>query len=131
MPDNAVALYAEHVLLLPESGRVSGVIDWSDAAIADPAADFAALYWWLGAGGARRCWTATTGRATIRFSPGLGTWPPAWAPATSPTVVKRAGGIGYAPALPRYEGRFAAAEVNRASEEYRCSRSASPRQRRS
>ncbi|MEV0586042.1 phosphotransferase [Nonomuraea sp. NPDC050310] len=35
-------LAQEHVLV--SEGRVSGVIDWSDAAIADPARDFALLY---------------------------------------------------------------------------------------
>lgn len=33
----------EHVLVDPATGRVTGVIDWSDAAVADPAADFARL----------------------------------------------------------------------------------------
>jgi aminoglycoside phosphotransferase (APT) family kinase protein len=33
----------EHVLVDPAAGRVTGIIDWSDAAVADPAADFARL----------------------------------------------------------------------------------------
>lgn len=38
----------EHVLIQPSSGRVTGIIDWSDAAIADPAYDFGLLYRDLG-----------------------------------------------------------------------------------
>lgn len=36
-------LGAEHVLVAPADGRVTGVIDWSDAAIADPVVDLALL----------------------------------------------------------------------------------------
>lgn len=38
----------EHVLFDPATRRVSGVIDWSDAAMTDPAYDFALLYRDLG-----------------------------------------------------------------------------------
>lgn len=38
----------EHVLVEPVSGTVTGVIDWSDAAIVDPAYDFGLLYRDLG-----------------------------------------------------------------------------------
>lgn len=41
-------LYAEHILIDTCSGEVSGVIDWGDAVIADPAIDFACLYAWYG-----------------------------------------------------------------------------------
>jgi aminoglycoside phosphotransferase (APT) family kinase protein len=41
-------LGSEHVLVDPESGAGTGIIDWSDAAIADPARDFARLYRDLG-----------------------------------------------------------------------------------
>lgn len=41
-------LGSEHVLVDPESGTLTGIIDWSDAAIADPARDFALLYRDLG-----------------------------------------------------------------------------------
>lgn len=41
-------LSAEHVLFAPESGRVTGIIDWSDAAIADPSVDLAAFLHWGG-----------------------------------------------------------------------------------
>ena len=41
-------LWAEHILVDPRSGSVSGIIDWGDAAISDPAVDFAALYTWHG-----------------------------------------------------------------------------------
>ena len=41
-------LAAEHVLIDRESGTVTGVIDWSDVAIGDPAADFAGLFHWGG-----------------------------------------------------------------------------------
>lgn len=40
----------EHVLVEPDSGRVTGVIDWSDAAVTDPAADFGRLARDLGPG---------------------------------------------------------------------------------
>ncbi|WP_425581854.1 phosphotransferase family protein [Streptosporangium vulgare] len=38
----------EHVLVAPATGAVTGVIDWSDAAIVDPAYDFGLLYRDLG-----------------------------------------------------------------------------------
>lgn len=38
----------EHVLVDPETREITGVIDWADAAIADPAIDFARLYRDLG-----------------------------------------------------------------------------------
>ncbi len=41
-------LWAEHILLDNRSGRVSGIIDWGDTAIGDPAIDFACLYTWYG-----------------------------------------------------------------------------------
>jgi aminoglycoside phosphotransferase (APT) family kinase protein len=39
---------AEHVLIDAEAQRVTGVIDWSDIAISDPAADFAGIFHWGG-----------------------------------------------------------------------------------
>jgi len=41
-------LWAEHILVDNCSGRVSGIIDWSDTVIGDPAIDFACLYTWNG-----------------------------------------------------------------------------------
>ncbi|RCG25403.1 aminoglycoside phosphotransferase family protein [Sphaerisporangium album] len=41
-------LGVEHVLVDPATGTVTGVIDWSDAAICDPAYDFGLLYRDLG-----------------------------------------------------------------------------------
>jgi aminoglycoside phosphotransferase (APT) family kinase protein len=41
-------LWAEHILIDPGSGGVSGIIDWGDAAIGDPAVDLAGLYTWYG-----------------------------------------------------------------------------------
>ncbi len=41
-------LWAEHILVDPRSGSVNGIIDWGDAAISDPAVDFACLYTWYG-----------------------------------------------------------------------------------
>ena len=41
-------LAAEHVLCDPIAGAVTGVIDWSDVAIGDRAADFAGMYHWGG-----------------------------------------------------------------------------------
>lgn len=38
----------EHVLVDPATGTVTGIIDWSDAAITDPACDFGLLYRDLG-----------------------------------------------------------------------------------
>jgi aminoglycoside phosphotransferase (APT) family kinase protein len=38
----------EHVLVDPATATVTGVIDWSDAALADPACDFGLLYRDLG-----------------------------------------------------------------------------------
>ena len=42
-------LGAEHVLVDTETNTVTGVIDWTDAAIADPAYDLALIYRDLGA----------------------------------------------------------------------------------
>ncbi len=41
-------LWAEHILVDSRSGWVSGIIDWSDTVIGDPAIDFAYLYTWYG-----------------------------------------------------------------------------------
>ena len=41
-------LGAEHVLVDAETGSITGVVDWTDAAIADPARDFALIYRDLG-----------------------------------------------------------------------------------
>ena len=41
-------LWAEHILVDTCTGGVSGVIDWADAFIGDPAIDFACLYAWYG-----------------------------------------------------------------------------------
>ncbi len=41
-------LLAEHILVEPQEGRVSGIIDWSDACAGDPANDFAGLWVWQG-----------------------------------------------------------------------------------
>ena len=41
-------LWAEHIIVDPLSGSVSGIIDWGDAVISDPAVDFAGLYTWYG-----------------------------------------------------------------------------------
>jgi aminoglycoside phosphotransferase (APT) family kinase protein len=41
-------LWAEHILVDTHSGGVSGIIDWGDTAISDPAIDFACLYAWYG-----------------------------------------------------------------------------------
>ena len=41
-------LWALHILVDSRSGRVSGIIDWGDAVIGDPAIDFACLYTWYG-----------------------------------------------------------------------------------
>jgi len=41
-------LWAEHILVDARSGGVSGIIDWGDTIIGDPAIDFACLYAWYG-----------------------------------------------------------------------------------
>jgi aminoglycoside phosphotransferase (APT) family kinase protein len=41
-------LWAEHILVDSRLGRVSGIIDWGDTVIGDPAIDFACLYAWYG-----------------------------------------------------------------------------------
>lgn len=41
-------LSAEHLLLDPRTGRVSGLIDWADACLGDPAYDLKFLWAWLG-----------------------------------------------------------------------------------
>ena len=41
-------LAAEHVLWMPDEERLSGVIDWSEIGIGDPAIDLAATYHWGG-----------------------------------------------------------------------------------
>jgi 2-haloacid dehalogenase len=38
----------EHILIAPATGTITGVIDWGDAALADPARDFGLLYRDLG-----------------------------------------------------------------------------------
>lgn len=38
----------EHILVVPATGAITGVIDWSDAALTDPARDFGLLYRDLG-----------------------------------------------------------------------------------
>ena len=42
-------LHEEHILVDPASGRPSGIIDWSDLSIVDPAVDFVGLRHWRGA----------------------------------------------------------------------------------
>ena len=41
-------LLAEHVLVDPQQQRATGVIDWGDVALGDPAIDFAAIFCWSG-----------------------------------------------------------------------------------
>jgi aminoglycoside phosphotransferase (APT) family kinase protein len=41
-------LLPDHILLSGSRDRVCGIIDWGEAKITDPAADFAGLYYWLG-----------------------------------------------------------------------------------
>jgi aminoglycoside phosphotransferase (APT) family kinase protein len=42
-------LAAEHILVDPETRRVTGIIDWSEISISDPAIDFAGMFHWGGA----------------------------------------------------------------------------------
>ena len=41
-------LAAEHILLDPASKRITGIIDWSEISISDPAIDFAGVFHWGG-----------------------------------------------------------------------------------
>jgi aminoglycoside phosphotransferase (APT) family kinase protein len=41
-------LGAEHIVVVPDGSRVVGAIDWADAALGDPAADFIGLWQWGG-----------------------------------------------------------------------------------
>jgi aminoglycoside phosphotransferase (APT) family kinase protein len=41
-------LWAEHILIDIHSGGASGIIDWGDTIVSDPAIDFACLYAWYG-----------------------------------------------------------------------------------
>src|SRR5262249_24820792 len=41
-------LWGEHSLIDPQLGRVTGIIDWADACIGDPASDYGGLLAWLG-----------------------------------------------------------------------------------
>ena len=39
---------ADHVLTDPATGRVTGIVDWGDASVGDPAWDFARVWAWQG-----------------------------------------------------------------------------------
>jgi aminoglycoside phosphotransferase (APT) family kinase protein len=41
-------LLGEHIIITFRGDRVAGIVDWGDAAIGDPAADFAGVHAWLG-----------------------------------------------------------------------------------
>ena len=60
-------LGAEHVLIDPVTETITGIIDWTDAAVADPAVDFGRILRGLGAGGlaaALRAYDRATATAT-------------------------------------------------------------------
>ena len=54
-------LWAEHILIDPHTCSVSGIIDWGDAAIGDPAVDLAGVYTQYGEQGLRDILTHYTG----------------------------------------------------------------------
>ena len=54
-------LSAEHILIDPATGRVTGLIDWADACLGDPAYDFKFLWVWLG--------TTFVGRVLDHYAP--------------------------------------------------------------
>jgi aminoglycoside 2''-phosphotransferase len=60
-------LVGEHVLCDPDRGSVAGVIDWGDAAIGDPAIDFAGLLLDCGGEFAQRVLTAYEGEVDHTF----------------------------------------------------------------
>ena len=41
-------LAAEHILVDPDTKQVTGIIDWSEISISDPAIDFAGMFHWGG-----------------------------------------------------------------------------------
>jgi aminoglycoside 2''-phosphotransferase len=41
-------LLADHILIAPSLDNITGVIDWSDMTVGDPAGDFAGLWEWQG-----------------------------------------------------------------------------------
>lgn len=57
---------AEHVLLDPDTRRVTGVIDWSEIAIGHPVADFAGVFHWGGAAFAEAVLASYTRAADVR-----------------------------------------------------------------
>jgi aminoglycoside phosphotransferase (APT) family kinase protein len=57
----------EHVLISPDTQAITGVIDWSDAAFADPAYDFALLYRDLGPAALTAALTSYPAQDTAAF----------------------------------------------------------------
>jgi aminoglycoside phosphotransferase (APT) family kinase protein len=41
-------LYSEHILIDPDEQRLTGIIDWSDVSLGDPAVDLAGIIYWQG-----------------------------------------------------------------------------------
>ena len=58
-------LHLRH-LLVGEGGDASGVIDWGDSCLADPAVDLSLAYCGFATRPARRCWRHTAGRRGTR-----------------------------------------------------------------
>ncbi len=58
----------EHVLVDPVAGRVTGIIDWSDAAITDPAHDYGLLYRDLGPQALRLAFAARETEAAVFYA---------------------------------------------------------------
>ena len=47
-------LSPEHILINPDDGAITGIIDWEDATIGDPVSDFITLPFWIGWGNTQR-----------------------------------------------------------------------------
>ena len=47
-------LSPEHILINPDDGAITGIIDWEDATIGDPVSDFVTLPFWIGWGNTQR-----------------------------------------------------------------------------
>jgi aminoglycoside phosphotransferase (APT) family kinase protein len=60
-------LVGEHILITFRGDRVAGIVDWGDAAIGDPAIDFAGVHAWLGDDGLE----AVLARITTEVDDGL------------------------------------------------------------
>lgn len=64
----------EHLLVDPDRGELVGILDWSDAALGNPARDFAPLACWHGWRFSTKHCAATHIRSIMGFGNGFGSW---------------------------------------------------------